>query len=192
MNYELGKRRLVYFALGLVIFGIVLVSRGLVEEVSPGQQPPIITQAPESTSSASLGVSGESVRVLRVIDGDTIEIEGGQKVRYIGIDTPETVDPRRPVGCFGKEASEENKSLVEGKNVTLVKDVSDTDKFGRLLRYVYISTEGGNAIFVNDHLVRSGFARASTYQPDVKYTDRFLHAEKEARENGRGLWQKCN
>ncbi len=189
----LRKRWPALFAVALVVIGVVLLLRGLIEELPAGQEPNITpAKISESTSSASLGVSGEKVLVARVIDGDTIEIEGGQKVRYIGIDTPETVDPRRAVGCFGKEASDENKRLVEGKNVLLVKDVSDTDKFGRLLRYVYINTDNGSAIFVNDHLVRQGFARASTYPPDVKFTDRFLQAEREAREGNRGLWQKCN
>lgn len=123
------------------------------------------------------------VMVTRVIDGDTIEIEGRQRVRYIGIDTPETVDPRKPVQCYGREASDKNKELVAGKKVTLKKDVSETDKFGRLLRYVY----AGN-IFVNDYLVQQGFAHAVSYPPDIKYQGQFLQAEHEARENNRGLW----
>jgi len=122
-------------------------------------------------------------RVARVVDGDTIKLENGQTVRYIGMDTPETVDPRRPVGCFGKEASAKNKELVSGKDVRLVKDVSDTDKYGRLLRYVYVGD-----VFVNEYLVREGYARASSYPPDVKYQELFRDAEREARENKRGWW----
>jgi micrococcal nuclease len=121
-----------------------------------------------------------------VIDGDTIEVvAGGQEhtVRYIGIDTPETVDPRRPVQCFGKEASARNRGLVEGKVVGLEKDVSETDAFGRLLRYVWLDDEMVNAL-----LVREGFALASTYPPDVKYSVLFAALQAEARENSRGLW----
>lgn len=129
----------------------------------------------------------QTVKVIRVIDGDTIEIEGGQKVRYIGIDTPETVDPRKPVQCFGIEASNKNKELVEGKTVGLEKDVSETDKYDRFLRYIYV----GN-IFVNDFLVRQGYAHSSTYPPDVKYQDQLTQAEQEARENSRGLWSSCS
>lgn len=125
--------------------------------------------------------------VTRVVDGDTIEISGGQKLRYIGIDTPETVDPARPVGCFGKEASNKNKALVEGKKVRLEKDVSETDKYGRLLRYVYVDD-----VFVNQNLVAEGFAKASSYPPDVKYQEIFRAAEKAARENNKGLWGSCN
>lgn len=124
--------------------------------------------------------------VIKVVDGDTIEIEGGYKLRYIGIDTLETVDPRRSVGCFGKEASAKNKELVLGQKVRLEKDVSETDKYGRLLRYVYIGD-----IFVNKYLVEEGFAKASSYPPDIKYQDIFRAAEKTARESNKGLWSAC-
>ncbi len=136
----------------------------------------------------------EKANVLRVIDGDTIEVvlEGSSnKVRLIGIDTPETVDPRRPVGCFGKEASNEAKRLIEGKTVYLEKDISETDKYNRLLRYVYLKLGDGQLLFINDYLVRQGFGFASTFPPDVKYSERLTKAQEEARENLRGLWGKC-
>lgn len=120
------------------------------------------------------------------MDGDTIEveIEGQQyKLRYIGIDTPETVDPRRDVGCYGHEASDHNKELVLGKTVGLEKDVSETDDFGRLLRYIWL----GDAM-VNAALVSDGYAVTSTYPPDVKYSDLFLELQTSARAAGRGLW----
>ncbi len=124
--------------------------------------------------------------VTRVVDGDTIEIEGGKKVRYIGMDTPEIHHPKKPVECFGQEAYEVNKSMVEGKNVKLEKDVSETDRYGRLLRYVSV-----DGVMVNDYLVRQGYAYASTYPPDVKYQDQFRQAQQEARENKKGLWNSC-
>lgn len=137
--------------------------------------------------------STQLVKVKRVIDGDTIEIESGQKVRYIGIDTPELHDPRKSVQCFAKESMEKNKQLVEGKNVKLEKDVSETDKYGRLLRYVFIDQTGTtSALFVNEYLVREGFAYAATFPPDVKYVNLFLKAQQEARENRKGLWNKCS
>jgi len=136
-------------------------------------------------------IKGDLVTLTRVVDGDTIVIESGEKVRYVGIDTPETVDPRRAVGCFGKEASNENKKLVEGKTVVLTKDVSEKDQFSRLLRLVYLKQDDGSFVFVNDYLVRQGFAKASTYPPDVKFSKQFVEAEKEARENQRGLWKMC-
>ncbi len=125
--------------------------------------------------------------VLRVVDGDTIEVEiEGEtyKVRYIGIDTPETVDPRRPVGCFGEEASAANKALVEGLIVGLEGDVSDTDRFGRLLRYVWLN----DSEMVNAILVREGYAQSSAYPPDVRHQELFDGLEAAAREAGRGLW----
>lgn len=124
--------------------------------------------------------------VTKVIDGDTIEVSlNGQsyKVRYIGIDTPETVDPSRPIQPYGLEASAKNKKLVDGLVVRLEKDISETDKYGRLLRYVYVGD-----LFVNAELVRLGYAQVATYPPDVKYTDLFLRLQSEAREAGRGLW----
>lgn len=130
--------------------------------------------------------SYEQAFCTRVVDGDTIEVEingGKYKVRYIGIDTPETVDPRRPVGYFGKEASVKNKELVLNKKVQLEKDISNTDKYGRLLRYVYVDD-----IMVNQELVRLGYATAATYPPDVKYVYKFVQAEQEAKINKRGLW----
>lgn len=126
------------------------------------------------------------VKVTKVIDGDTIEIESGEKVRLIGVNTPETVDPRRKVQCFGKEASSFTKENLEGKFVKLEKDVSEKDKYGRLLRYVH----AGGVLF-NEELIKQGYAEVSTYPPDVKYKDRFLLAQKHARENNLGLWGKC-
>jgi endonuclease YncB( thermonuclease family) len=128
-------------------------------------------------------------QVTRVIDGDTIEVSIGgalYRVRYIGIDTPETVAPDRPVGCYGPEASAANKALVEGKTVTLEKDVSDVDQYGRLLRYVYVGST-----FVNAELVRQGYAHAYTYPPDVKHTPYLLGLQQEARDAHRGLWGAC-
>ncbi|MFH0863507.1 MAG: thermonuclease family protein [Candidatus Gottesmanbacteria bacterium] len=130
------------------------------------------------------------IKVNRVIDGDTIELANGQHVRYIGIDAPETVDPRKPVQCYGKEASAKNKELVEGKTVRLEKDITDKDKYGRLLRYVYVSS-GSAELFVNLELVKQGYAHSYTYPPDVKYQEEILLAERQAREENKGLWKSC-
>jgi micrococcal nuclease len=120
------------------------------------------------------------VKVVRVIDGDTIEIAGGSHVRYIGMDTPETY-PK--VEFYGPEAKAKNIELVEGKLVTLEKDVSETDKYGRLLRYVYV-----DGVFVNGELVRLGYARAVAYPPDTRYQWQLEQLEKEAKAAKRGLW----
>ncbi len=131
-----------------------------------------------------------NAKVVRVVDGDTIVVSyGGKqyKVRYIGIDTPETVDPSSPVGWMGPEASAANTKLVAGKSVVLEKDVSETDRYGRLLRYVWVKT-GVTWLLVNLELVREGFASASTYPPDVKYVDVYVAAQAVAATSAFGLW----
>lgn len=135
------------------------------------------------TSAINFNPTKYKARVARVVDGDTIKLETGEVVRYIGIDAPETVHPSKPVQCYGKEASDKNKELVEGKEIKLEKDVSETDKYDRLLRYVWL----GDTL-VNEYLVREGYAHSSTYPPDVKYQDRFIQAERQAREERKGLW----
>ena len=124
----------------------------------------------------------ETAVVARVIDGDTIIIGTGHRVRYIGIDTPE-VYPR--LEAYGMDAWQANRQLVEGKEVRLERDVSETDKHGRLLRYVYVDDT-----FVNAELVRQGLAEAKAYPPDTKYQDYLEQVEAEARQAGRGIWAK--
>lgn len=135
----------------------------------------------------------ETAEVKRVIDGDTIELVDGRKLRYIGIDTPEIVDPNKPIGCFGSEAALKNTELVLGKEIYLEKDVSDKDKYGRLLRYVYLKDPQNQTqnLMVNQYLVAEGFAQVSTYPPDIKFQKLFLEAQTEARSSQKGLWNKC-
>jgi len=131
-----------------------------------------------------------SVQVVRVVDGDTIIVAiGGRsvRVRYIGMDTPETVKPGSPVERFGPEASAANRRLVEGQTVVLERDVSEVDQFNRLLRYVWLQ-QGATWRLVNFELVAQGYARVATYPPDVKYVTHFLAAERDARAANRGLW----
>lgn len=145
------------------------------------------TPRPVLTSTTEPGFARIEARVVSVVDGDTIKVEfGGAQytIRLIGINTPETVHPSKPVEWMGPEASEANKRLVEGQVVYLEKDVSETDRYGRLLRYVYLV----DGLFVNAELVRLGYAQVSTYPPDVRYTDLFLEMQQEARESERGLW----
>ncbi len=163
---------------------------GLEQVVRASSQPTHTIDEDFSSDSAVLNESTTAgrvrARVVKVVDGDTIEIEGGARVRYIGVDTPETVKPATPVQCFGKEASAKNKELLEGKIVELEKDVSETDRYGRLLRYVYIGD-----IFVNKYLVDEGFAYSSSYPPDVKYQEIFKEAQKAAQDAKKGLWAGC-
>ena len=127
--------------------------------------------------------------VIRAIDGDTIEARiGGREedVRYIGVDTPETVKPDTPVQCFGRRASTFNHRLVEGRRVRLVFGVERRDAYGRLLAYVYLGHR-----FVNASLVRRGLARSLTIAPNDRFAPLFRGLELRAARAGRGLWGAC-
>lgn len=133
-----------------------------------------------------------TAEVIRVVDGDTIEVRIAgvtERVRLIGIDTPESVDPRSPVDCFGPEASEAARALLpEGTQVRLVRDVEARDRYGRLLAYVYREAD---ATFVNLVLAEQGFAEVATFPPNVSHTDDFVAAVAAARDERRGLWGAC-
>jgi micrococcal nuclease len=147
--------------------------------------PPADTATPLPTPTATLTPTatvpaGESAKLVEVVDGDTIVVEVNQQVaevRYIGIDTPEKGDP-----C-GEDARAVNEGILEGTTLTLVKDTSNTDRFGRLLRYVF----AGNT-FVNATLLREGWAIASKYPPDTLHAEEFLILEQEARVQNTGCW----
>src|SRR5687767_7509734 len=124
--------------------------------------------------------------VVRVVDGDTIHVRIGdrvEKVRYIGVNTPETHHPRRGVEAGGREAHDVNRDLVTGKRVRLELDVQERDRHGRLLAYVWVGD-----LMVNAELVRRGYAKVLTVPPNVRYQERLLALQREARGAGRGLW----
>lgn len=154
---------------GILVSGAIGFAAGRVTRVCPAE-----TRLPESAWII------ERAKVTAVIDGDTIEIEGGEKVRYIGIDTPETDE------CYGSEATEANRELVEGKEVILIRDVENRDKYDRLLRYVI--TDGR---FVNAELVRLGYAYPRSYGESLMFQQVLTLFGRYAREEGRGLWTAC-
>jgi micrococcal nuclease len=181
----------------VALLGLVLLSACSTHQVV------LDTQAPATLPEEPPGY--EVATVTRVVDGDTIEVTitavtpgpgagAGEigttyKIRLIGIDTPESVKPDSPIECFGKEASAAATALLEGEEVRLVKDVEETDRYQRLLRYVYLGDEMANA-----RLVANGYAFAYTYPPSVRHSDLFVALEREAREGNRGLWssETCN
>lgn len=181
MNIFISKKLLLIGA-GVLILVIGILIGGASDSPS-SNVPPVSSNSQEQSNSDS---GDELFKVARVIDGDTIELENGERVRYIGIDTPETVDPRRPVQCFGVESSKKNKELMEGRSVRLEKDITNRDKYNRLLRYVWVGDT-----FVNLELVKQGFAQSYSYPPDIKYQNQFVAAQKEAREAKSGLWGAC-
>ena len=167
--------RVVFFATFILVLSIAACGGSgdtdeLLETTPPSPPPPNMVEA----------------QVTRVVDGDTIHvlIDGMEyRLRYIGIDTPETKHPTLGVEPFGPEATQANSELVEGRTVLLEKDVSETDRYGRLLRYVYVDD-----LMVNEELLRRGLARVATFPPDVKHIDRFLEIQRAAQEAGVGMW----
>src|SRR6058998_1723771 len=124
--------------------------------------------------------------VVRVVDGDTIHVrlaDRVEKVRYIGVNTPEVHHPRKGEEPGGREAAEVNRRLIEGKTVRLELDVRERDRYGRLLAYVYVGE-----LMVNAELVRLGYAQVMTMPPNVKHASLFVKLQREAREGARGLW----
>ena len=181
-------------ALALALAGMALIGCGEGQERPGPSLSPVTTTLPSPSLLTATGsptsspiVSTVTLRdqtlVIRVIDGDTIEIEGGERVRYIGMDTPEDTSVSE---CFGEQATRRNRELVEGRLVELERDISETDRFSRLLRYVWVDGE-----MINEVLVAEGFALAATFPPDVKYERSFLFAQTQARSEGLGLWSAC-
>lgn len=164
------------FASLLLIFpGMVVAQEEVQEQIEEEQTEIIISTKPES------GL--RSVFVERIIDGDTIITDEEERIRYIGMNTPETVHPSKPVEFFGEESSRRNTELVEGKIIELEFDIEETDRYGRTLAYVWLGGE-----MINAKLLAEGYAQVSTYPPNVKYVDYFLFLQEEARINEMGLW----
>ncbi len=133
----------------------------------------------ETPNNANLN-SKEKFLVTKIIDGDTFQIQDGRKVRLIGIDTSELKE------TYYKEAKNQLEFLIMNKTIVLEKDVSETDRYGRILRYVYLE----DGTFINYLLVEQGFAQASEYRPDIKYSSLFEEAEIKAEISGFGIWRK--
>lgn len=153
---------------------------------APAPAPAAVKQSEALPTVTQPAPAAETVPVVGVADGDTITVEiGGKKetVRLIGVDTPETVHPSKPVEPYGPEASAYTKRRLSGQQVRLEFDVEERDHYGRLLAYVWLGDELFNATMVKD-----GYAQVLTVPPNVKYADRFVALQREARENDRGLW----
>ena len=130
---------------------------------------------------------GTHAHVSRVIDGDTVELSNGERLRYIGIDTPEVVSAKKSAQCFAAEGTQRNKELVEDKDIIFYSDISPRDIYGRLLGFVYLP----DGTFVNNVLVNEGYAFAYPYKPDISQAQEFKNAETTARKKSIGLWAAC-
>lgn len=128
----------------------------------------------------------EAAVIERVVDGDTVVLEDGRRLRYIGIDAPETVHPNQEAGCYGAEASARNSELVEGREIFLEKDVGEVDRYGRLLRYVWL-----DEVMINELLVADGYAFSSSFPPDIGRQEELRQAQNQASQALRGLWSSC-
>ena len=151
-----------------------------------------VTSAPEASLSPKGSITDNNrsnlvqYEVIRVIDGDTVELKNGERLRYNDIDTPETVHPSKPIECYGPEASKKNKELVEGETILVELGDPEKDRYGRLLGYVYIDD-----LFVNAELVRGGYAEVNSYgNPGSKIVE-LINIERDAKLKSTGLWSSC-
>jgi micrococcal nuclease len=172
------------------IFVAVLVVIFVLLNNSDLKQDKITKQSPSNQRVATR----ETASILKVIDGDTIEVSLNNKkgiVRLIGIDSPEVVDDKKPVQCFGKESSDKAKEILNDKKIILESDPTqmDRDEYGRLLRYVFL----GDGTSFNKFMISEGYALEYTFKSNpYKYQSEFIQAEKEAQENKKGLWAICD
>jgi micrococcal nuclease len=167
-------------AFWVLVFVALALAGGGIELLSDGTNPP---------DESGLASSG---RIVRVIDGDTVRVRARgrtQTVRYIGVDTPETVKPGAAVECFGKRASAFNRRLVAGRRVRLRFGPERRDRYGRLLAYVYLGPHGRRS--VNAALVARGYGTVLTIPPNTEHAGRFERLERRARRRGLGIWRAC-
>jgi micrococcal nuclease len=182
----------------IALFAVLAVAAlNLIEGPADSSLPPEDGTTTDAAGSTRDGLEGESARpsgrlsarVARVVDGDTIVIRiarDDETVRYIGVDTPESVKPNTPVECFAKQAARFNRDLVDGRTVVLTFDRERRDRYGRLLAYVDV---GGRS--VNAALISGGYARTLAIEPNTSRAGRLSLLEDRAQAQGRGLWSAC-
>jgi micrococcal nuclease len=181
----------------VIVTGIALVSCGGAATSGSPLQSDVSTVGTTSDGLQPQGETATGLRVIRVVDGDTLHVElGGREVtvRMIGMNTPETVKENTPVECFGPEASDYAKHTLTGQTVTLEFDASQgrTDRYGRTLAYVWLELPGGQLSFVNLDEVSQGYARERQYGPTpYAWKSTFRAAADTARSSGAGLWGAC-
>lgn len=129
----------------------------------------------------------DTATVVRAVDGDTLKLSDGRTVRLIGVDTPETHHPRKPVQCYGPEAAAFTAATATGRTVTLQVDRETRDRYGRTLAYVYLP----DGQMLNEVLVREGYARTLPIRPNTAYAARFKADADAAKAEGKGLWRAC-
>lgn len=188
-----------YLAIAVLLLALLSVPVIALRQSDPPAAAAPVANAPALAAAAivrsSPPVGAVQARVAGHVDGDTISVTAGGRtytLRLVGVDTPETRHPSVGVECFGPQASAFTRTLIPvGTTVWLTRDVSDTDRYGRLLRFVWRQSATSSYTMVNEELVRNGYAVVSTYPPDVAMVDTFLAAERAARADNIGLWPAC-
>lgn len=199
----MNKKTLLFGIAAIFILFAILGSSSPKTQVAQPEQPAAQSQATTVTPSPTLTLTAsptsiptippairpatESGIVVRVLDGDTVELDNGEKVRYIGVDTPEIKHGARAAQCYADTASQLNATLVAGKRIFLERDRSNRDRYGRLLRFVYL--EDGR--MVNAVLVQEGAARADAFRPDISKKALFEQLEQQAKTQQKGRWKDC-
>jgi micrococcal nuclease len=182
------NKQLKYLIAGILICGAVILL------LDPDFTSQFTTSLPNIIPTKSFSAGDvEKAKIRNVVDGDTVTLEDGRKIRFLYIDTPETVKENTPVMCFGPEASTMTKKLLEGKQVWLRSDKEKADQYGRDLRLIFLA--GDNTDLpersINAILVKGGFARARFYKPNYMYQNEFKQYETEAKSKNLGVWSNC-
>lgn len=199
----MGRTSLLPRPRGVLLFVVLLAAAGaaVYKGVPKGKSPAVdrvrdeadrllaklnepASKRPSPSPAPSPAPTGALRPVVRVVDGDTIVLDGNERVRLIGVNTPESVDPRRPVQWYGKEAAAWTRKALQGRKVRLAHDVEPRDRFGRTLAYVFLE----DGTLFNLRLVEEGMAFAYPFPPNIAHEAEFRAAERQAREAGKGLW----
>jgi micrococcal nuclease len=171
----------------VLLFSTLLAGCGAPSTVTVTSTESVRASRPPESAAAT---PGRTATVTRVVDGDTAHVRFRGRdvtIRFIGVDTPETVAPDQPIECYGPEASHFTSRELTGEKVRLEFDVERIDPYGRTLAYIWLP----DGSLFNETLVRRGFANVATYPPDTKYVGRFEASERAARAAARGLWGAC-
>ena len=190
-------KKALLFGIGILLMLAIAVLESQSTKIVPPSSSPQLANVSAATGAtttapivaAPVQTAEPSHPVVKVVDGDTLDVLVDGKttrLRLIGLDTPETVDPRKPVQCFGKAASDKAKELLTGKTVRIEFDVSQgtLDKYGRTLAYVFLS----NGTLFNEYMIAEGYGHEYTYNLPYKYQKEFKEAQRRAREEEKGLW----
>jgi micrococcal nuclease len=176
----------------LIVFSLAIKEGNLLETLGLTDTYKTRTSASQTTINGSKdGIERSQVR--RIVDGDTVELSNGQKIRMLNIDTPETVKANTPIKCYGKEATDFTKKLLQDKMVQLTVDREANDQYGRGLRFIFLDGVDTSNIenSVNAEMVKSGFAKMVVYKPNNTFAKEFQSYENEAKSKNLGVWGNC-